>query len=64
MVIRMNVKASPLHHDENVCIIDETDLCINYRHLAWRIISLERNLGNYAISIHACILICVGAKIC
>lgn len=31
--------------------VDGIDLCINYR-LARRIISLERNLGNYAISIH------------
>lgn len=41
-----------LYDDENVCPVDGTDLYINYRYLARRIISLERNLDNYAISIH------------
>lgn len=41
MIIRMNVKASPLRDDENVCTIDETDLCITYRRMAYYIIRME-----------------------
>lgn len=36
MLIGTNVKAFPLGDNENVRSIDGTDLCINYRHLAWR----------------------------
>lgn len=42
------------YDDENICLINGTDLRINYRHLAWHIISLQRNLGSYTISIHEC----------